>query len=94
MTIEQVLDAEIIGNLLKLSDDSLDASMREKIARWTVPPSPIEVLEVLDHCINGALGSGFVVTLLQLGYDDACRAAGTSHDQVVRDAKWRERQRI
>ena len=72
-------------------DRELDASMHPLIQKWSDPPKAIEVLEVLDHCIHGALASGFVITLLQIVYDIACKEEGVTHDDVVKNATWRDR---
>jgi hypothetical protein len=76
--------------LLKSAPDSqLDASMRAKVDGWSDPPKAIEVLEVLDLCISASLASGFVVAALQAFYDIACKAEGTTHEEVIKGATWR-----
>jgi hypothetical protein len=75
--------------LLSAPDSQLDAQMKPLIRTWDNPPKAIQILEVLDYCIHGSLGSGFVVSLLQSLYDSACRNEGTTHDQVVLNAHWR-----
>lgn len=80
---------EMIEFLLKASDSQLDAKMKLYIERWNILPSALQVLEVLDHCINGSLASGFVVKLLQIIYDNRCKAEGTTHDEVAKLAPWR-----
>ena len=75
--------------LLTAPDTQLDASMKPLIEKWSDPPTPIQVLEVLDHCIHGALASGIVITVLQLMYKDICTQANTPHEEVVKNAAWR-----
>lgn len=75
--------------LLTAPDTQLDASMKSLIEEWSDPPTPIQVLEVLDHCIHGALASGMVVTMLQMMYKETCEKANTSHEEVVKSASWR-----
>lgn len=75
--------------LLTAPDSQLDARMKPLLEKWSDPPTAIQVLEVLDHCIHGALGSSLVVKLLQILYDDALKAEGKTHEEVVPLATWR-----
>lgn len=75
--------------LLTAPDTQLDANMKPLIEKWSEPPTPIQILEVLDHCIHGALASGIVITVLQLMYKDACDQANTTHEEIVKNATWR-----
>jgi len=75
--------------LLKAPDSQLDATMLPYLQRWSDPPKAIEVLEVLDHCIHGALASTLVVKLLQQEYQDALKREALTHDQLVPSATWR-----
>lgn len=84
-----VLTPEVIKRLLKSSDDQLDASMHTLIRAWSKPPTALQILEVIDQCIFSALASGFVIRLLQLGYDDACKREETTHEEVIKSATWR-----
>ncbi len=81
---------EIIDYLLQAPDTQLGAGMRPLIEKWSETPTAIQILEVLDHCIHGSLASGFVVTLLQTLYDDACKHEGTSHEELLKHATWRQ----
>jgi hypothetical protein len=67
----------------------LDATMRPLVQKWDDPPKAIQILEVLDHCIHGALAAGVVVTLLQVGYQEALDREGTIHEAVLPLATWR-----
>ena len=75
--------------LLTAPDTQLDASMKLIVEKWSDPPTPIQVLEVLDHCIHGALASGMVVTMLQLMYKEVLAQANATHEEVVKSASWR-----
>ena len=77
--------------LLTAPDSQLDASMKPLIKQWSDPPSALQVLEVLDHCIHGALASGFVVAVLQVEYDVALKREGKTHQDMVPLATWRDR---
>lgn len=75
--------------LLEAPDSQLDASMKPFVEKWSSPPKAIEILEVLDHVINGSLASGLITTVLQNMYTEAIIAEKTTHDEVVKLAKWR-----
>lgn len=81
---------ELRDYLLKAPDTQLDAAMKPLIEKWDDEPTPLQVLEVLDHCIHGSLASGFVVAALQAVYDVQCKKANTTHEEVVKQATWRE----
>jgi hypothetical protein len=76
--------------LLAAPETQLDASMKPLIEKWSDTPTPIQILEVLDHCVHGALASGVVVTVLQLMYKEACDKNNTPHEEVVKEASWRK----
>lgn len=79
-----------LGNiLLEFSNRELDASMKPLIQKWSDPPKAIEILKVLDHCINGSLASGFVVAALQASYAAALKAESTTHEALLPLATWR-----
>ncbi len=75
--------------LLSAPDRTLDASMFPLIEKWSDPPLSIEILEVLDKCIYGALCSNWIVILLQGQYDDACNREGIAHEDNIPFATWR-----
>lgn len=72
-------------------DTQLDAAMKPLIKAWDDPPKAVQVLEVLDHVIHGALGSSFIVATLQAIYATSCSREGTTHEEVVKGAHWREK---
>lgn len=77
--------------LLESSDRQIDASMHSLIRTWDEEPTARQILEVLDHCIYGSLASGFIVSTLQVLYDVACKREGVTHEDVIKDAPWRDR---
>lgn len=81
---------ELADTLTSFSDRELDARMFPLIRKWDEEPTALQILEVLDACIYGALASGFVVASLQLLYDAACKREGRTHEQVIADATWRK----
>ncbi|HEY3526080.1 MAG TPA: hypothetical protein VGK47_07780 [Nitrososphaeraceae archaeon] len=78
--------------LLSAPEHLLDDSMKTLVEKWSETPTPIEILEVLDHCIHGALAAGMVVTMLQMMYKESCDKANTTHEEVVKNASWRNEQ--
>lgn len=82
---------ELVEVLLESPDSQLDASMKPLLRKWSDPPKAVEVLEVVDYCIHGSLGSGFIVATLQSLYDIRCKAEGTTHDEVAKLATWRNK---
>lgn len=74
------------------SDRELDPKMHPKIRAWSDPPTALQILEVLDACIHGALASGFVIKSLQRLYERACSDEGTTHEAVASVAPWRSSQ--
>lgn len=83
------MDNEFKTLLLSAPDGQLDACMRPYIEKWDTPARAIQILEVLDLCIYGALASDFAVRLLQMLYDEALSTEKTTHEEVVKLAVWR-----
>lgn len=81
--------SELADLLLKSSDRHLDASMRPLVQKWDAEPTALQILEVLDHCIHGALADGFIVGALQITYDLALKREGKTHEEMVPLATWR-----
>ena len=81
---------ELREYLLKAPDSQLDAAVKPLIEKWDEDPTPLQILEPLDLCINGSLASGFVVAALQAVYDVQCKKMNTTHEEVVKQASWRE----
>jgi hypothetical protein len=84
------LAAEMLPNLLALSDSQIDPSLRAQFVAWSDPPTALEILRSLDYCIHGSLGSGFVVKLLELLLDDTIKHEQTTYEAVVARATWRD----
>jgi hypothetical protein len=80
---------EIVLMLLAAPDHHLDESMQPLIQKWSDPPTPIQVLEVLDYCVHSSLASGLGMKMLHILYDDVCKANNVTHEDVVKDATWR-----
>ena len=81
---------EIAAELLKAPDHWLDAKMKPYIQKWDKPPKALQVLEVLDYCVHGALASGMIVYVLELLLKNALEQEGTTYEAVVEKATWRK----
>lgn len=77
--------------LLVAPEDQLDPSMLPLITKWDSTPTSLQVLEVLDHCVNAALASGLVVQVLQSLYDSALEREGVAHEDNLPLATWRNK---
>ena len=78
---------ELVDLFMEAPDSQLDASMKPLIKKWSDPPTPFQILEVLDNCIRGSLASGFTVQILQTIYEVECKATnvGEIHMQIKDD---------
>ena len=81
MSIQEVLLAAPVGQM--------DESLKVLIRKWSDPPKALEILEVLDLAIHGALASGVAVKTLQIIYDVALKEEGLTHEGLVPQATWR-----
>lgn len=83
-------DDDLIQTLLKAPDRQLDARMKPLIEKWDKPAKAIQILEVLDHCVNGSLASGVVVRLFEILLGGAIKREETTYEAVVAQATWRK----
>lgn len=81
--------SELKSLLLVAPDSQLDASVKPLIESWSSPPTPLELLEVIDLCVHASLATGFVVTVLQNEYETACKRENVTHEDVLKFAHWR-----
>lgn len=77
--------------LLQAPDGQLDKSMFPLIEKWDEEPTAIQILEVLDQVIYASLGSGFVVSLLQMLYENALKKEGKTHKDMEALTTWRNK---
>jgi hypothetical protein len=75
--------------LLEAPDYMLDQSMKELIQKWQAPPKALEVLEVLDHCVHGALAGGVIVMTLQIMFGITCELEQVTKESQYELATWR-----
>ncbi len=76
--------------LQEAPDHLLDRTMQPLIAKWSNPPKAIEILEVLDHCVHGALAASLIIQCLQANYHAALQQEGTTHEETIKQAHWRQ----
>lgn len=76
--------------LLSAPPEHLDGSVKPLIEKWGEAPTSLQLLEVLDVCIYGAMASTFTVALLQNLYDFAVVDEGTTHELNIPLASWRK----
>ena len=84
-----LMSQEIIAELLKAPDSQLDAKMKPLIEAWDKPPKALQVLEVLDYCVNGSLASTFMMRILEMLLGAAIKREETTYEAVVSQASWR-----
>lgn len=77
--------------LLVAPDGQLDASVKPLIEKWNDEPTSLQVLKVLDQCVNSALASGFTISLLEMLLKEGIERENTTYDAVVDQATWRQR---
>lgn len=76
--------------ILKMSDDQIDSSAKKMLRDLPEEPSALQLLQVVDMCIYGALASKFVLKVLQFAYDDQLKVENKTHEEIVKDAAWRK----
>lgn len=80
---------DIIQLLLDAPDGQLDECIKPKIREWSDPPTALQILEVLDQCVHASLCSGFVITVFETLLKKAIESEGTTYNDVVSKATWR-----
>ena len=88
---ESMLSPDIRKLLLAAPDGQLDACMKPLIEKWNDIPTALQILEVVDQCIYAALASGFTLTIMQSMLAEAIQKEGTTHEELVKLATWRNR---
>lgn len=76
--------------LLQSPDRELDARVKPYVEKWDDPPTTLQILEVLDLCVNGSLASGFMIKFFEVVLDEAIQREATTYDDVVKQAIWRD----
>lgn len=77
--------------LLDAPETQLDKAALDDIRTWNEPPKALEILKTLDMCVHSALASGFAIQVLELMLDVQMKEEGTTHEELGKEAFWRER---
>jgi len=75
--------------MLEAPDGQLDPSMFPLIEAWGNPPSSLQILEVIDHCIHAGLASGFTVSAFQTLLRIRLIEEGKKLEDITPFATWR-----
>ena len=75
--------------LLSYFTESFNQSLREKIELWENPPKAIQILEILDECIYGALATGSIIIILEASLKNAMNKENTNLEELLKSATWR-----
>jgi hypothetical protein len=79
-------------NLLTAPDGYMDACLFPIIEKWGDEPTALQLLEVIDKAIYGALMAGFLLAALRTLYDVKLKEEGKTHDDLVPLATWRNKE--
>jgi len=75
---------------LQRSDEALDPIAKTLIRQWDEPmPTALQLLEVLDACVNGGLCSGLEITAMDLFLQNQLKEEGISMTTLLERATWR-----
>lgn len=80
---------EIVQLLLEAPDNQLDEQAKVFIRQWDEVPTALQILKVLDICVHAALASSFAMSVLNVMYENALKAEGKKHEDLVPLATWR-----
>lgn len=76
---------------LQLSDDQLDPIAKNLIRQWDEPePAALQILKVLDYCVNGGLCSDREVMLFDILWRHRMEEEGQTMKQQIEQAVWRK----
>jgi hypothetical protein len=82
--------SELITFLKIAPPSHLDSIAVDKIKTWDESLTSIQVLEVLDMCVYGALASPIAMATIKQLYDDLLISENKTHDDNVPHAHWRK----
>lgn len=75
--------------LLKAPDSQLDDSAKVFIRDWSEPPSALQVLRVLDHCVYTAGASDFMMQAMNIIFEQALARENKKLADLLPEATWR-----
>ncbi len=77
--------------ILKAPEGQLAQSGKDIINKhWGSDPSALDILRLLDHCVNVAAGSSFVIKVLDIMLSQAIANEQTTMEQLAKQATWRK----
>jgi len=82
---------EITDALLNMSDQALDKTAKEMIAKWGEKPTALSILHTLDMCVHGSLCSGFCINVMDVMLKEAIKEENTSMEELNKQAHWRNK---
>lgn len=81
--------ASVVAFLKAAPHGEIDTIAVDKIKTWCDDVSSLQVLEVLDMCIYGALASPIALTAIDHLYDYLLEIENKTHDDNLPYAHWR-----
>lgn len=84
----------IVEILMQCPADSrmMEPSLLEDIKKWSDPPRAIEVLETLDKIVYGSLCAPMIQMLYEKLLDEQIEAEGTTMEDLIKLATWRDKE--
>ncbi len=75
--------------LLEGPDSQVSSPLKSIIKKWDETPTAIQILEALDIAVRCGAASGFVIVLMEGELRSAIVREGTTYEEVVAKATWR-----
>lgn len=85
------MNKQIKETLLEAPEGQLDPCVFPLIEKWNDEPTALQILEVLDNCVNGGLASQFVMVLFESLLDMTIKKENTTYEELLKLATWREK---
>ena len=89
MTDHNATAVALVAFLKAAPHGEIDTFAVDKMKTWGELPSSLEVLEILDMCIYGALASPIAITAIKQLYSYLLESENKTHDDNVPYAHWR-----
>jgi len=80
---------DLVAFLKAAPHSEIDKFAVAKMETWSELPTSLEVLEVYDMCIYGALASPIAMTAISYLYSYLLKSENKVHDDNVPHAPWR-----
>lgn len=72
----------VIDLLFLASESEISPLMLNLISKWSNPPKPFQVLEVIERCVNYNLAKDYVIDSLKIIYEASCALFNKSKQDV------------